>query len=301
MEFDIQNPLSQDLQQSIFAMESDHLPLLNSDLDSDHHLRRQIINLISIFSQKLNHPFVSYLAINYFHRFHAVHSIPGDKPWILKLVAVSCVSLAFKMIGGDSGVQKDDELMFDIGIVERMEFMILGALQWRMRSITPFAFIKFFVSFFKLRMSSFDDDNANDDDQYHHNHHHQALKDRATEIIFKAQIDLKLLGFKPSLIAASALLCASHELYPFQFPYFKNSISSCSYVNEDELLKCYSVVQELVMDGYESMLSCKTPINVLDLDYSSSEDTHSKTDEDEKRGLKRLKMSTFGKTPFQLS
>lgn len=85
-------------------------------------------------------------------------------------------------------LQKDDELMFDIGIVERMEFMILGALQWRMRSITPFAFIKFFVSFFKLRMSSFDDDNANDDDQYHHNHHHQALKDRATEIIFKAQI-----------------------------------------------------------------------------------------------------------------
>lgn len=280
MEFDLQNPVSQDLQQSLFAMESDHLPLLNSDLDSDHHLRRQIINLIS---QKLNHPFVSYLAINYFHRFHAIHSIPGDKPWILKLVAASCVSLAFKMIGGDSGVQKDGELPFDIGIVEKMEFLILGALGWRMRSITPFAFIKIFVSFFKLRTTSFhDDDNATDDDD----HHHQDLKDRATEIIFKAQIDSKLLDFKPSLIAASALLCASHELYPLQFPYFKNSISSCSYVNEDELSKCYSVVQELVMDDYESMLSCKTPINVLDLDYSSSGDTHSKTDEDETRELK---------------
>ncbi|KAL4585148.1 hypothetical protein LXL04_009763 [Taraxacum kok-saghyz] len=299
MEFDLQNPLSQDLQQSIFSMESDHLPLLNSDLDSDHHLRQQIINLISIFSQKLNHPFVSYLAINYFHRFHAVHSIPGDKPWILKLVAVSCVSLAFKMIRGDSEVQKDGELMFDIGILERMEFMILGALQWRMRSITPFAFINFFFSFFKFGTASFHD-NCNADDDVHY-HHHQALKDRATEIIFKAQIDLKLIGFKPSLIAASALLCACHELSPLQFPYFKNSISSCSYVNEDELSKCHSVVQEVAMDGYESMLGCKTPINVLDLDYSSSEDTHSKTDEDEKRGLKRLKMSTFSETPFQLS
>ncbi|KAI3499193.1 hypothetical protein L1887_34986 [Cichorium endivia] len=297
MEFDLQNPLSQDLK-SLFAMESDHLPLLNSDLDADHHLRRQIINLISIFSHKLNHPFVSYLAINYFHRFYAARSIPGEKPWILKLVAVSCVSLAFKMITGNSRVQNDGELMFDSGMVERMEFMILGALQWRMRSITPFAFIKFFVSFFKLRKTSFHDDgNVNDDDRYHN----QALKDRATEIIFKSQIDLKLLGFKPSLIAASAVLSGSHELYPLQFPYFKNSISTCSYVNEDELLKCYSVVQELVMDGYESMLSCKTPINVLDLDYSSSEDTHSKTNDDETRRLKRLKMTTFSKTPFQLS
>lgn len=203
------------------------------------------------------------------------------------------------MIGADSGlsdVQNDGELMFDFRMVERMEFLILGALQWRMRSITPFAFIRFFVSLFKLKATSL---HSNDADH----HHHQVLKDRATEIIFKAQIESKLLYFKPSIVAASALLCASHELYPIQFPLFKNSISSCSYVNEDDFLKCYSVIQELVLDGYESMLCCKTPINVLDLDYSSSEDTHNKTapSDEEKRGLKRLKISTFSKSPFQLS
>ncbi|KAI3718140.1 hypothetical protein L6452_18992 [Arctium lappa] len=298
MEFDLENPLSKDLQHSLFTMESDHLPFSNSsDLDSDHDLRQQIISFISSFSQKLHHPFVSYLAINYFHRFLASHSIPGEKPWILKLVAVSCVSLAFKMIGANSGLsdaQKDGELIFDFRMVERMECLILGALQWRMRSITPFAFLRFFVSLFKLKATSL---HANDAD------HHQVLKDRATEIIFKAQIESKLLYFKPSIVAASALLCASHELYPLQFPFFKNSISSCSYVNEDDFSQCYSVIQELVLDGYESMLSCKTPINVLDLDYSSSEDTNNKTapSDEEKRGLKRLKISTFSKSPFQLS
>ncbi|KAJ9560549.1 hypothetical protein OSB04_005709 [Centaurea solstitialis] len=301
MEFDLENPLSKDLQHALFAIESDHLPLMsNLDLDYDHNIRQEIISFISNFSKKLHHPFVSYLAINYFHRFLASHSIPGEKPWILKLVAVSCVSLAFKMIGGDSRlshVQKEDELMFDFRMVERMEFVILGALQWRMRSITPFAFIKFFVSFFKLKVTSLHANDAN-------YHHHQVLKDRATEIIFKAQIESKLLDFKPSIVAASTLLYASHELYPLQFPFFKNSILSCPYVNEDDFSKCYNVIQELVLDGYESMLSCKTPINVLDLDYSSSEDTHNKTapsEEEEKRGLKRLKISTFSKSPFQLS
>ncbi|KAI7725047.1 hypothetical protein M8C21_026201 [Ambrosia artemisiifolia] len=287
MEFDLENPLFNDLQQSLFDIESDHIPLSNADLESDHHLRRQLINLISLFSKKHNQPFVSYLAMTYLHRFLASHSIPGEKPWILKLVAVSCVSIALKMINGDSALQRDDSLNLDVGMVERMEFVILGALQWRTRSVTPFAFIRFFLSLFKLETSSFHVVNDYDD-------HHQVLKDRATEIIFKAQVESKLLDFKPSVIAASALLCASHELYPLQFPDFKNSVLSCVYVNEDELSKCECMIQELVMDGYELMLSCKsTPINILDLDYSSSEDTHTKTeeeeddDDDEKRGLKR--------------
>jgi cyclin D6 len=52
-----------------------------------------------------------------------------------------------------------------------MEVLILGALNWRMRSITPFSFISFFISLFKPKDPPL----------------RQALKARASEIIFKAQ------------------------------------------------------------------------------------------------------------------
>lgn len=120
-----------------------------------------------------------------------------------------------------------------------------------MRSITPFSFISYFISLFKLRDPSLK----------------QAIKARATEIIFKAQngkypekerrkkkkkkstsighfssalahkifisfAEIKLLKFRPSIIAASALLSAAHELLPLQYPCFRKATSNCSYVNK---------------------------------------------------------------------
>lgn len=66
--------------------------------------------------------------------------------------------------------QAEEGFIFDAQTINRMEFLILDTLDWRMRSITPFAFVHFFVSSFELK----DPPLA------------QALKGRATEIIFKA-------------------------------------------------------------------------------------------------------------------
>jgi len=44
--------------------------------------------------------------------------------------------------------------------------------------------------------------------------------------------EIRLWEFKPSIIAASALLCASHELFPFQYPSFLKAIIDSSYVNK---------------------------------------------------------------------
>lgn len=136
-----------------------------------------------------------------------------------------------------------------------MEFLILGILEWRMRSITPFSFFSYFITFFKHE----------EDPQFR-----QALKTRATEIIFKAQngkmprnrkininhtnnkfpikhflkvhqianlffllrSDVKFMVFKPSIISAAALLSASHELFPMQYPCFQKALSNCSYVKK---------------------------------------------------------------------
>lgn len=69
------------------------------------------------------------------------------------------------------GLQQVGGMIFDIETIKRMEFLILGELKWRMRSITAFSFISFFISFFKFKDLPLQ----------------QALKARATDIILRAQ------------------------------------------------------------------------------------------------------------------
>ena len=49
---------------------------------------------------------------------------------------------------------------------------------------------------------------------------------------YASAAEIKFLEFKPSIIAASAILVASKERFPSQFPSFERSIYSCEFVNE---------------------------------------------------------------------
>ncbi|GAB2214986.1 hypothetical protein Droror1_Dr00019356, partial [Drosera rotundifolia] len=163
----------------------------------------------------------------------------------------------------------DQGFIFDSQTIERMELLILGALQWRMRSITPFSFLQSLMGFFKLKDPPL----------------MQALKARAIEIIFMSQNEIKLMEFKSSMVAAAALLSASHELFPMQFPCFRRAISSCSFVNKETLASCCNVMQGILMEGYKSAFdnatraasSSDTPINILDRNWSSSSTTTTTT------------------------
>ncbi|KAA8526447.1 hypothetical protein F0562_008350 [Nyssa sinensis] len=307
MEFDLENPLPtfQDLHfdsvPSLFRIESDHMPshtyspsfLQLQATDFDISFRRETISLILHFSHNFD-TFLSYLAVNYLDRFLSTQSIMEGKPWVLRLLAISCVSLALKMRRREfsiTDILQDGGFIFDAQTIHRMEFLILGALKWRMRSITPFSFINFFISLFKFKDPPLG----------------QALKARATEIIFKAQHDMKLLEFKPSIIAASALLSASHELFPLQFPSFIKAISNCSYVNKNKLFSCCNVMQEIAMEGYESVLdmlpSSSTPVTVFHQLCSSSDSQETNTTAKLEGGMKRKKIISGFRNDnrFQLS
>ncbi|XP_044465835.1 putative cyclin-D6-1 [Mangifera indica] len=291
---------------SLFLIESDHMPTqdyFNSlkGSSSDFSLRQQTIS--SIFHLCDFDPFLSFLASNYLDRFLSSQVMPQPKPWMLRLLAISCVSLAAKMRKSEFALtdfKGDGGLIFDTQTIKRMEYLILGALKWRMRSITPFSFLSFFISLFKLK-----------DPPLKH-----TLKAHASEIIFKAQSDIGILEFKPSIIAASALLSASRELFPSQFSCFRKAISNCSYVNKEKMLECYNCIEDIVMDGYESGIetvsSSETPVNILDRRFSSSESdktlgstttiTTSNTEHSPERDAKRRKMNAFcGNHSNQLS
>ncbi|KAJ0081118.1 hypothetical protein Patl1_10920 [Pistacia atlantica] len=313
MEFDLENPFtSLEEQQSdkiphLFASETDHMPSQNfiqclKFTDFYPSFRQEAVSLILLAQFSCNfEPSIPYLAVTYLDRFISRQEIPQGQPWVLRILVTSCISLAAKMKNthfSPSKIQREEGFIFDAQTIQRMELLILDALNWRMRSITPFSFLCYFISLFKLKDPPLT----------------QALRDRATDIIFDAHNEIKLLEFKPSVIAASALLVSSHELFPLQFPSFKTSISSCEYINKENLLQCFDTMQEMVaMEAHESVMdtmsSTGTPISVLD--YKCTKSASEKMDSSssttatfrpEKREIKRRKISGFcSESKFQLS
>ncbi|GAB2233853.1 hypothetical protein Droror1_Dr00003083 [Drosera rotundifolia] len=278
MEFDPENPLTNPIDDhvvtlhSLFYLESDHIVSDNyvknlKTVDFHVTLRRQAVSIISQITGRFD-PFVSYLAINYLDRFLSIREMPQPKTWVVRLLGTACVSLAAKMMKTEfniSNLQCGEGLIFDTQTIERMEQIILGVLQWRVRPITPLAFLEFFIDQFKLEDPPL----------------RQALKARATEIIFIAQNDIELLEYKPSIVAASAVLSASHELFPIQFPSFRISVSSCSLVNKEDISNCSNAINEILEHRYESVFtagggcnpSSDTLDNVLDQNWSSCSTT----------------------------
>ncbi|GMI91501.1 Cyclin D6;1 [Hibiscus trionum] len=303
--FDLEDPLtSSEEQQSdtvsaIFSSESDHMPSHNYFhclKTSGFHVsfRQEAISLILQAQYSCNlDSYTQYLAINYMDRFISWQEIPQGNTWVVRLLVVACISLAAKMKEihfSFSDFQREEGFIFDPPAIQRMELLVLDALNWRMRSITPFSFINFFVSLFELKDPPLS----------------QALKGRATDLIFQARNEINLLEFKPSITAASALLLACHELFPVQFPSFETSILSCEYVNKEMVLNCFNAMQEMVENEVsESMVdvvsssSTRIPISVLDChcNKSESESTNNSTTAatvpPENREIKRRKLNGF--------
>ncbi|KAL2341973.1 hypothetical protein Fmac_009913 [Flemingia macrophylla] len=266
MEFDLEDPLvSFEEEQTItlsklLASESDHMPSPNCLSSTDFHVSFlcEAISLILQVRLSCNlDPFVAYLAINYLHRFMSSQEISGKPPWFLRLLVISCLSLASKMKDTTLSfldMQKDEGCNFKVQSIQKMELLILGALKWRVRSITPFSFLHLFLSLAEIRDQSLK----------------QILKERASEIIFCAQNDIKLLEYKPSTIAATALVFACQELFPQQYSILRASITACECLDEETFSKCFDLMQEMMrMEANESMmdtsfLSTVTPMSVLE-------------------------------------
>ncbi|KAH6764655.1 hypothetical protein C2S51_015904 [Perilla frutescens var. frutescens] len=278
-DFDLENPFSCSIDNFplLFHIENDHKPSKSylQTVKSNPSIRTQIVSLILFFCRNFD-VFSSYLAINYMDRFLSNTSMPDEKPWILRVIAVSCISLALKMRKIEFSVsdfQDDGGMILDPVTIERTEMLILGALNWRMRSVNPFSFISFFIPF-----SGIEDEASI-----------RALKDRANEMILRAQNDIKLVEFNPSVISAATLLSAANELFPSQLPHFRNSISCCEYVDKVELFSCYDLIQEVVFDVASTS---STADNVLDMQCSSSSTLENEQNGDI-RGSKRRKFGDF--------
>ncbi|XWS45154.1 hypothetical protein CRYUN_Cryun15aG0112100 [Craigia yunnanensis] len=138
--------------------------------------------------------YTAYLSVTYFDRFLSKRSIDDGKLWAIRLLSVACLSLAAKMEeGGVPGLSEFpiEDYQFENKMIQRMELLVLSTLEWKMDSITPFAYLHYFIS--KFYTESWP----------------KGLVSKALELIVATIKEISLLDHRPSFIAAAAVLAAS--------------------------------------------------------------------------------------------
>ncbi|KAJ4714734.1 cyclin-D5-1-like [Melia azedarach] len=192
----------------------------------------------------------AYLSVDYFDRFLSKRCIDDGKLWAIRLLSVACLSLAAKMeeckVPALSEFRVED-FDFESKVIQRMELLVLCTLEWKMGSITPFAFLHHFISKFCGECRP------------------KELVSRAVELIMTITKEINLMHYRPSFIAAAAVLAAfDGQLTRETMEVKMNVISALGSLEIEHVYFCYNLMHEIEMG------KLNTPKSVVSRKLSST-------------------------------
>eukprot|EP00257_Ricinus_communis_P006626 XP_002522147.2 cyclin-D4-1 [Ricinus communis] len=215
------------------------------------------------------------LSVNYFDRFLSSHSFPGNG-WPLQLLSVACLSLAAKMEEMDVPLLLDLQVLepgfiFEPKTIQRMELHVMSNLNWRLRSVTPFDYLDYFIS----RLPS---NSCPEPDDY------SRVFTACSDLILSTTRVIDFLGFTASTIAAAAVLCAAGAGESLETPAINEELFH-KRINKEMVRSCHQLMQEYLIDTCPSArfkdttseppVAPPSPVAVLDAAACRSCDTRS--------------------------
>ncbi|KAH7842758.1 hypothetical protein Vadar_008805 [Vaccinium darrowii] len=236
----LENPFQElELQtERLFQMETEYMAAPNFFQNGDNILRgavRRIIQRNSETPGLVHDRAVPFLALNYYDRVISRYRV--QEPGFFCLFVIGCTTLAWKMRTNGFSVQQflaarqptfigadDLEVRVEVRHIERAEFAILSALNWRTRSITPVCFMNFFMSLLGI-----------EDPQQR-----QTLKRRVLgHQILYMHSDIRFTRFRPSIIALVGIMAERQEDRQDDF---WNPVRVCEFVNLEEMENCLNLL-----------------------------------------------------------
>ncbi|KAL0454278.1 UNVERIFIED_CONTAM: Cyclin-D3-1 [Sesamum latifolium] len=189
-----------------------------------------------------NHGFsalTAILAVNYLDRFlSSCVGFQRDKPWMMQLAAVACLSLAAKVeethvpLLLDLQVE-DSKYVFEAKTIQRMELLVLSSLKWRMNAVTPLSFLHHIVR--RLALKS---------------HVHWEFLRSCEDLLLSVLPDSRMVGYLPSVVAIATML---HVIHQFQVELrnrtafdYENHLLALLKISKEEVDDCYEVISDVV-------------------------------------------------------
>ncbi|KAM0915497.1 hypothetical protein ACQ4PT_010812 [Festuca glaucescens] len=199
----------------------------------------------------------AYLAIAYFDRFFLRRRVDrAAMPWAARLLSVACVSVAAKMeeYGAPalSEVDAGGGYEFCSDSVRRMELLLLSTLGWRMAAVTPFDYLPCFSS----RLDRHGGDG-------HDGHDPARVALKSIGFIFATAEAGSVLDYRPSTVAAAAILVASYGalLTKEALESKMGNLSPSCHIEKEHVQACYSM---MVGDLRIRMRNCKRSLPCSD-------------------------------------
>ncbi|KAL6554295.1 hypothetical protein OROMI_019968 [Orobanche minor] len=194
----------------LFKAESDFMvppSYLNDEVKKA--LRRTAVAIIE--EQSLTGKFdalIPYTAMTYFDRyfskFNRFPTVTASRRGSDEhLFAICCLTLAWKLRMKSFALPvflRNRSLQYSTQEVRHMELEICRGLEWRMRTLTPFRFVEFFIPILSLPPNS------------------PSPRPLVRYLIIRSQYDIAFTEFRPSVMAATAVLIVSSKMFPDQHP-----------------------------------------------------------------------------------
>ncbi|XP_057249113.1 cyclin-D5-1 isoform X2 [Beta vulgaris subsp. vulgaris] len=131
-----------------FTQRSQILPITTSK-SSRNHAINYILHMGAMLGFQLQ---TAYLSLCYFDLFLSKRSIDEEKSWAIELILVACLSVAAKLeenkVPSLSDFFQVGDIKYEYEVIQKMELLVLNTLEWKVRIVTPFAYLPYFINKF---------------------------------------------------------------------------------------------------------------------------------------------------------
>ncbi|XP_027367190.1 cyclin-D3-1 [Abrus precatorius] len=207
------------------------------------------------------------LAVSYLDKFLLSFHFQREKPWMIQLVAVTCISLAAKVeetqvpLLLDLQVQ-DSKYVFEAKTIQRMELLVLSTLKWKMHPVTPLSFLDHIIRRLGLK-----------------NHLHWEFLRRCEHLLLSVLLDSRFVGCLPSVLATATMLHVIDQIEHSGGVEYKNQLLDVLKISKEKVDECYNAILQLsnVNNNYANNNNGKrkyeqipgSPSGVIDAAFSS--------------------------------
>ncbi|KAL0872628.1 hypothetical protein Bca101_022333 [Brassica carinata] len=186
------------------------------------------------------------LAITYLDKFICSYSLQRDKPWMLQLVSVACLSLAAKVEETHVPLLLDFQVeetkyVFEAKTIQRMELLILSTLQWKMHLITPLSFLDHIIRRLGLK-----------------NNAHWDFLNRCHSLILSVISDSRFVSYLPSVVAAATMMRIIEQVEPFDPLSYQTKLLGVLNITKEKVKSCYELVLQLPMERNGSQIETQS-------------------------------------------
>ncbi|XP_057963687.1 cyclin-D3-1 [Malania oleifera] len=263
---------------TLFAKEQQQKPqthLINATIDAETDSALSIARHEAVlWALKVNAHYgfsalTAILAINYLDRFLSSLHFQRDKPWMIQLAAVTCLSLAAKVEETQVPFLLDFQVeetkyVFEAKTIQRMELLVLSTLQWKMNPVTPLSFLDHIIRRLGLK----------------HHIHWEFLR-RCEHLLLSVVADCRFGRYLPSVLAAAAMMHVIEQVEPCNAIDYQNQLMGVLKISKEEANECYELIKELSEDSvsrgqkntikrkYSHINAPGSPSGVIDRCFSS--------------------------------